>query len=85
MIDLYSKVQEAVDHIFPLAGLPPSVGVILGVGAGWVCGAGGSGGDSVCGDSPFSAVDGGGAFRSVGVGDDWRCAGSGDAGAGACV
>ncbi len=34
MIDLYSKVQEAVDHIFPLAGLPPSVGVILGSGLG---------------------------------------------------
>jgi purine-nucleoside phosphorylase len=34
MVDLYSKAQEAVDHIFPLAGLPPTVGIILGSGLG---------------------------------------------------
>jgi purine-nucleoside phosphorylase len=34
MVDLFSKAQEAVDHIFPLAGLPPTVGIILGSGLG---------------------------------------------------
>jgi purine-nucleoside phosphorylase len=34
MVDIFVKAQEAVDHIFPLAGLPPSVGIILGSGLG---------------------------------------------------
>jgi purine-nucleoside phosphorylase len=34
MVDLFSKVQEAVDHIFPLVALPPTVGIILGSGLG---------------------------------------------------
>jgi purine-nucleoside phosphorylase len=34
MVDLFSKAQEAVDHIFTLVGLPPSIGIILGSGLG---------------------------------------------------
>jgi purine-nucleoside phosphorylase len=34
MVDLFSKAQEAVDHIFPLAALPPRIGIILGSGLG---------------------------------------------------
>jgi len=34
MVDLFSKAQEAVDHILTLAALPPTVGIILGSGLG---------------------------------------------------
>ncbi len=34
MVDLFSKAQEAVDHIFTQASLPPAVGIILGSGLG---------------------------------------------------
>jgi purine-nucleoside phosphorylase len=34
MVDLYSKAQEAVDHILTLATLPPTIGIILGSGLG---------------------------------------------------
>jgi purine-nucleoside phosphorylase len=34
MVDLFSKAQEAVDHIFTLVALPPTVGIILGSGLG---------------------------------------------------
>ena len=34
MVDIFSKAQEAVDHIFPLLAFPPSVGIILGSGLG---------------------------------------------------
>jgi purine-nucleoside phosphorylase len=34
MADLFSKAQEAVDHIFTLVSLPPTVGIILGSGLG---------------------------------------------------
>ena len=34
MSDLFSRTQEAVDHILQLAALPPQVGIILGSGLG---------------------------------------------------
>jgi purine-nucleoside phosphorylase len=34
MADLFGKAQEAVDHILTHAGLPPTVGIILGSGLG---------------------------------------------------
>jgi purine-nucleoside phosphorylase len=34
MADLYSKAQEAVDHVLGLAALPPALGIILGSGLG---------------------------------------------------
>src|ERR1700734_785309 len=34
MADIFSKAQEAVDHILALARLPPEVGIILGSGLG---------------------------------------------------
>jgi len=34
MVDIFTKAQEAVDHIFSLATLPPRIGIILGSGLG---------------------------------------------------
>jgi len=34
MVDLFSKAQEAVDHIFTVVSLPPRLGIILGSGLG---------------------------------------------------
>lgn len=34
MTDLYSKAQEAADHLLALVGLPPRIGIILGSGLG---------------------------------------------------
>ena len=34
MADLYSKAQEAVDHVLTHVSLPPRVGIILGSGLG---------------------------------------------------
>jgi purine-nucleoside phosphorylase len=72
-MDLFSKAQEAVDHIFPLVALPPTVGIILGSGlGGFAAQVVGRGVDSVCGDSAFSAVDSGRPLGRAGAGNDWR-------------
>jgi purine-nucleoside phosphorylase len=34
MAEIFSRAQEAVDHIFTLVGLPPTIGIILGSGLG---------------------------------------------------